>query len=581
MMKLRTVLAVVIASTVALTIEDLNACPFCSPVSQTFSEEISMMDVVTIAQLQQAGDVSKLNTNNPQAEVPKSVFVITKVIKGEEFIKVGDTFETIYFGDSKKDRPFLAMATDAPQLIWSTPLILSSRAEEYLDNLKSVNGMHTLEIANLETESKRLGTQPDNPDAVTKKTVVDAKLAKLKLETNVNRLRFFQAYLEDTDEMLARDAYDEFAKAPYAEVIALKEQMNRPRLLEFIQNPDVPSNRRRLYFTMLGVCGQAEDAELLETLMKSDDRKQKAGLDALLACYIILTGEEGLAKVDSLFLMNKKAEYADTYAAIMAIRFHGAETDVVPRKRLVKSLRYMLERPELADLVIPDLARWEDWEVMPTLVDLFVNADENSSWVRVPVINFLRACPLPEAAQKIEELKEIDPDSVKRAMQFFPLPVDEKEKVEEPKPADAASAVETVVPVQDIDAGASSDPQPEITYEEYEQQQLAANRGEQDMLSQPLPPQPITDAEELVSKVSLPGGGDERVAENTATVLSPDKVRANQTESLTSIDTPDTLNEVEAERQSGVNIWTLLGVTLVGGCLCFVTMRSILGVGVS
>ena len=571
MLKLRTMLALLAAVATIVTPTSNWACPFCSPVSQTFSEEISTMDVVTIAQLKTAGDIGQINTNDPQAEVPKSVFVITKVIKGEEFIKVGDTFETIYFGDAKKDRPFLAMATDAPQLIWSTPLILSPRAEEYLDSLKAINGMHAVEITRLEADSRRLGANPDDPDATTEKTVIESRLKQLKMEASVNRLKFFQDYLEDDDEMLAGDAYDEFAKAPYAEVIALKKEMKRGRLLEFIQDTDVPSNRRRLYFTMLGVCGQQEDADLLETLMKSDDRKKKAGLDALLACYIILTGEEGLAKVDRLFLMNDKAEYADTYAAIMAIRFHGAETDAVPRKRLVESLRFMLERPELADLVIPDLARWEDWEVMPRLVDLFVNADENSSWVRVPVVNYLRACPLPEAAQKIEDLKAIDPDSVKRAMQFFPLPIDKEKKADKPKPSEAAA--------NEANSEATSTA-PAVTYEQYEQQQLAAKRGEQDVLSQPLPVQSSTDAEDLANKVSLPGvGGDTRLVENTATVVSPEKARANQVESLTSIDTPNTLGEVEAERESGANFWTLLGVTLVGGCLCFVTMRSILGVG--
>ena len=31
------------------------------------------------------------------------------------------------------------------------------------------------------------------------------------------------------------------------------------------------------------------------------------------------------------------------------------------------------------------------------------------------MINYLRVCPLPEAKAKIEELRKIDPDSVKRA----------------------------------------------------------------------------------------------------------------------------------------------------------------------
>jgi hypothetical protein len=81
----------------------------------------------------------------------------------------------------------------------------------------------------------------------------------------------------------------------------------------------------------------------------------------------------------------------------------------------------MLERPELADLVIPDLAKWQDWEIMPRLVQLFKDADDKSSWVRVPVVNYLRACPLPKAKEYIDELNQIDPEAVKRAKTFFPF----------------------------------------------------------------------------------------------------------------------------------------------------------------
>ncbi len=125
--------------------------------------------------------------------------------------------------------------------------------------------------------------------------------------------------------------------------------------------------------------------------------------------------------VENLFLSNKNAEYTDTYAAIMALRFHGQEEKVIPRERLLAGLRTMLDRPQLADLVIPDLARWEDWSAMNRLVDLFKNADEESSWVRVPVIKYLQACPLPEAKVRLAELAKIDPEVVKRANTFFPF----------------------------------------------------------------------------------------------------------------------------------------------------------------
>ena len=112
---------------------------------------------------------------------------------------------------------------------------------------------------------------------------------------------------------------------------------------------------------MLGICGTQSDLPMLEQMIRSDQREIKTALDAMIACYLTLKGPQGMSLVEDLFLKNKKAEYTDTYAAIMALRFHGQEEQVVPKERLVAGLRHMLDRPELADLVIPDLARWQDW----------------------------------------------------------------------------------------------------------------------------------------------------------------------------------------------------------------------------
>jgi hypothetical protein len=38
------------------------------------------------------------------------------------------------------------------------------------------------------------------------------------------------------------------------------------------------------------------------------------------------------------------------------------------------------------------------------------------------VVNYLRACPLPEAKERLAELEKIDPKAVKRAATFFPIP---------------------------------------------------------------------------------------------------------------------------------------------------------------
>lgn len=372
-------LARIAATTTALVLvgsATLLACPFCSAVSQTFTEEIGSMDAVVIAELLKSPEKAVAGDSN---DVPKAIFRVQQVVKGDGIVEPDQKIESIYFGDAKPGQAFLIMGVDPPKVMWSTPLQLSERARKYVPQLLEV--------------------PPQGAE----------------------RLRFFQQYLEDDDEMLARDAYDEFAKAPYDAVKALKPQMQHDQLVEWIQNPDVPASRRRLYLTMLGVCGNEQDIEMLEKMLKSDDRKMKAGLDAMIGCYLTLRGAEGMPLIEKLFLANDRAEYADTYAAIMALRFHGSETDVIPRERILAGLRLMLKRPQLADLVIPDLARWEDWSVMPELVQLFKSADEKSSWVRVPVINYLRACPKPAADDYIAELEKIDPAAVKRANTFFPF----------------------------------------------------------------------------------------------------------------------------------------------------------------
>jgi hypothetical protein len=257
-------------------------------------------------------------------------------------------------------------------------------------------------------------------------------------DDSLQRLRFYHNYLQDEESMLARDAYDEFAVAPYDAVKKLAPEMDREQLLRWIGDPEMATDRKRLYLTMLGVCGDEKDLPFLEKMLRSTQKSTRGGLDALIACYLTLAGEDGLPVVNELFLANDKAPYADTYAAIMAVRFHGTEGDVIPRSALVESLHHVLDRKDLADLVIPDLARWSDWSQINRLVDLFVKADPDNNWVRVPVVNYLRACPLPEAKQALKKLEEVDPESVRRANTFFSIPVPSRE----PAKSDSSSLMD-------------------------------------------------------------------------------------------------------------------------------------------
>lgn len=353
------------------------ACPFCGPSAQTFSEEIGIMDVVVIGRLVGLPP-KKEKGDDGFGEIPKAKFELVRIIKGETLARPKQTIETLYLGDAKLGSAFLIQGIDPPNLMWSTPISLSDKAQDYLVNL--------------------------------------SKLPREGME----RYDFFQKYLEDEDDMLARDAYDEFAKASYDTVRSLKPKMDHEKIVGWIKDTNIPASRRRLYFVMLGICGSENDLPMLEKFIKSEDRKEKAGLDSLIACYLTLKKDAGLPLIEDMFLKNKKSDYADTYSAIMALRFHTSEGKVIEKKRLLEAFHLMLERPDLADLVIPDLARYEDWSSVDQLFDLYKNADEKTSWVRVPVVNYLRVCPLPKAKELLKECEKIDPMAVKRANTFFP-----------------------------------------------------------------------------------------------------------------------------------------------------------------
>jgi hypothetical protein len=365
--------ALVAAIVTCATARMVQACPGCEKQGATFCEEFAVMDAAVIARL-----VKVHAAAGADDEIPKATFQVTGVLKGAKLVKVGDKFESLYFGDGKLGKSFLVMGVGAAKLAWSTPLPVSDRAVTYL------------------------------------KAIV-----KLPADQG-QRLIFFQKHLEDEDPLLARDAYDEFARAPYAQIKALKPHLDHDRIVAWIKNAKVNPSHRRLYLVMLGVCGDERDVPLLEGLLRSSDRKDHAAIDMVISSYLLLRGEAGLPLVEELFLADKNADYTDTYGAIMALRFHANDFDTVEKKQLIKSLHALLDRPDLADLVIPDLAKWEDWDAIDQLFALYKNADPKQSWVRVPVVNYLRSCPLPKAKELLKECERIDPAAVERSKTFFP-----------------------------------------------------------------------------------------------------------------------------------------------------------------
>lgn len=418
MRDLRRILLTFMAAVLACP--QVNACPFCTAESRTLTEELSDSDAAVLARLitsekpaeDAAEDITPMDVVDPQTGAAE--FEVETILLGAE--KVGDTkrIEAIFFGEAGPDDRYLIRGVGDP-LDWAIPLELSPTAVAYV---------------------KKLSDLP---------------------ESGADRLDFFQDYLEHEDPLLGQDAYDEFARAPYIDVINLKDRMDREQLLAWIESPKVSPSRRRLFLTMLGVCGQPEDIPRIERMLLSDarvltpaarslasvslmtggplsaiilpemvnlqERRTKLGLDAMIACYLTLKGAEGLDVIDQRFLTGPDVDYSHVYSTLMAIRFLAEESDLVPMERILQSARLLLDNKDFADQVIPDLARWEDWSVLDRLVTMYQGSAEDKYpvYVREPIITYLDVASEQEgklaeqASAALEELEPIDPEAFKRA----------------------------------------------------------------------------------------------------------------------------------------------------------------------
>ena len=151
--------------------------------------------------------------------------------------------------------------------------------------------------------------------------------------------------------------------------------------------------------------------------------------------YLLLTGEEGLAKIEKLYLANRKAEDGATFAAIQAVRyFWSYGNGKIAPTRLQQAMRLLLARPSLFETAVTDLARWKDWTLHEKLMQLYGSKGYNETSTKKAIINYMiastkdidkdasRVPPQVLAGRKcLAQLRERDEKLVGETEKFFLL----------------------------------------------------------------------------------------------------------------------------------------------------------------
>jgi len=210
------------------------------------------------------------------------------------------------------------------------------------------------------------------------------------------RLVFYLPYLRHPDPLVAASARQEFAVAPYAEVKALRPKLDPKELLAWIDRAGTPAASRGILLLLIGISGNAEYAAQLETRLGAD---AKPGSDAVIAAFLMLRGEKGIARVEAM-LVNSAGRERAVLDYLKALRFHEREERILPRARILASIRGLLRYPECAEATLYELKRLQDWSSRDAVLAFQDKHGRMHPWIAGPVRDFLAACPDPKPAMR-------------------------------------------------------------------------------------------------------------------------------------------------------------------------------------
>lgn len=379
------------------------ACPFCSAPSLTLAEQLAQADAAVLVQWvsgeqpgrgssdsEAATDSAEVSIPTVRRSVGSTSYEIIEVVRGpEDKLKKGELVTISRYRAGRRGDLFLLLGTEAADLQWSSPLEVTETSFNYMK-------------------------QAPSPEALPRE-----------------RLSYFVKFLEFPDSLISNDAYAEFANAPYKDITPIAEKIPTEKVRQWISDPDTAPTRLGLYGLLLGLSGTPADAELMKRKILEPSDEFRLGIEGVMGGYLLLTGHAGLDLIDETKLQNKDIPFSETYAAMQALRFMWTYGGRIEKPRLRQSMRILLARPELADLVIADLARWKDWGMIDHLMEIY-DADEYSiPSIKRAIIRFMLVAAkdkpeagedeshIPKAEKYLKQLRDRDPKTVQQAERFF------------------------------------------------------------------------------------------------------------------------------------------------------------------
>jgi hypothetical protein len=227
----------------------------------------------------------------------------------------------------------------------------------------------------------------------------------LKHKDRRQQLQFYFAHLDHADELIAEDAFLEFARSSDREVGDISASLTPARLRKLLANPQTPSERISLFAFLLGGCGGEQDAALLCKLIDSSSPEGDRNLDGFLSGYIHLRPNEGWELAYQI-LSDRERPFLQQFAAVRTLRFYHGWKPEETHRQVLRCHACVLVDGEIADLAIEDLRRWKIWELTDVALAQYGQESHKAPITQRALVRYALSCPLPQARAFVQRLEE-------------------------------------------------------------------------------------------------------------------------------------------------------------------------------
>ncbi len=373
-------IAVLVSALLALP---SGACPFCNAEGQTLTKEINLASLVLFGTIKSATPGADLSEGSTE-------FAIEKIIKPHEILD-----KAIQKKDGKQIVTLARYAPGDPKYKYVL----------FCDVFKGKIDPYRAMLV--------------KPESDPGKYLAGALAVKDKPQPE--RLKFFFQYLDDPEVEISNDAYKEFAYADYKDYKGMAKDLPADKIAGWLQDQKTPVFRYGLYASLLGHCGGEKHAKVLRTLLDDPNRRLTAGVDGILAGYILLQPKDGWEHLRAI-LKDSSKDFTTRYAALRATRFfYDFRPDVIKKQDIIDAVSLLLDQPDVADLAIEDLRKWQVWGFADKILGLKDKESHNVPIIKRSILRYALQCPTDAAKAFVAERRKQDPDAVQSSEDLLKL----------------------------------------------------------------------------------------------------------------------------------------------------------------